>query len=537
MKTQSNIKSWFNAFIVLIIGLSLFTFPIIGFDFAFFPGDLGDARLNLYFLEHNYQFALGNLSSYWDAPFMYPEKKVLTYSDNLMGSSPIYILFRILGYDIYNSYQCWFVAICVLNFICAYLFLRKLFCNDTAALLGAFVFAFSIALQSQLTHSQTFPRFAIPLAFLFAQKFAQSSKPIHFTISIFLVVYQFYCGIYLGLLLAVPLAIYMFMIFMDLIFTKSFKLNLRWVIQILAGLLINLAFIFILMFPYMERKIIPSAEHYSQILTTVPTILSYLFSQQGSLLWDKFSEMAVSYPAFWDHQIFTGLLATLSFISLAITVVRLFILRKLFANDKINYYLVFFAGFISFLLFLRFGDKSLYYFIYHFPGYSSMRSLTRVINVQLLFFATAVSWTYIIAEKRFSQFKTLLFLVFLLLLICDNYFYTSKSSRTTLSEARTRINKIEPAYKIIPKGSIVSFEPDTMISNCIEYQLDGMLMAQKYGLISINGYSAICPGEFGFYWQKPNEESRKRWLGNFNFLKGKEIYVIKSRKKVDKIKL
>ena len=78
----------------LVLGLCFFTFKIIGFDFSYFPGDLGDGRLNLYFLEHAHKFFTGKISSFWEAPFMYPEPNVTAYSDNLLGSAPIYSFFE-----------------------------------------------------------------------------------------------------------------------------------------------------------------------------------------------------------------------------------------------------------------------------------------------------------------------------------------------------------------------------------------------------------------------------------------------------------
>ena len=39
----------------LAIGLYFFTFEVIGLNFKYFPGDLGDGRLNLYFLKGRIQ--------------------------------------------------------------------------------------------------------------------------------------------------------------------------------------------------------------------------------------------------------------------------------------------------------------------------------------------------------------------------------------------------------------------------------------------------------------------------------------------------
>ena len=109
---------------------------------------------------------------------LYEVITIIAYSDNLLGSAPIYSFFRLLGLDQFNAYQGWVVVLSILNYSFAYLFISKISNNKYAAVIGAMVFAFSIALQSQITHVQTFPRFPIPLAFLMAVYFFETLKPV-----------------------------------------------------------------------------------------------------------------------------------------------------------------------------------------------------------------------------------------------------------------------------------------------------------------------------------------------------------------------
>ena len=159
------------------------------------PGDLGDGRFNNYILEHNFQYLIGNIESYWNAPFMFPVKQVICYSDNLMGSSPFYIIFRFLHFDREFSYQAWILVICILNYLSCYIFLWEWTKNKYAAVLGAFIFAFSIALQSQVTHTQVFPRFCIPLSFLMLLLFIREFHVKYFFGLFFFCVWQFYLSL------------------------------------------------------------------------------------------------------------------------------------------------------------------------------------------------------------------------------------------------------------------------------------------------------------------------------------------------------
>ena len=93
---------------------------------------------------------------------------------------------------------------------------------------------------------------------------------------------------------------------------------------------------------------------------------------------------------------------------------------------------------------------------------------------------------------------------------------------------------IESSFAQIPKGNLVSYEPSEKSDNAINYQIDAMLTAQKYGLKTVNGYTATCPGDFGMFWNEINEESRNFWLNGKN-LGVDTLYVVKSGIEVQKM--
>lgn len=61
----------------LVVGLFFVTFQILGFDLAFLPGNLGDTRLNIYFLEHAHQYFFTDkvhTEGYWNVPIYVPSR-------------------------------------------------------------------------------------------------------------------------------------------------------------------------------------------------------------------------------------------------------------------------------------------------------------------------------------------------------------------------------------------------------------------------------------------------------------------------------
>ncbi|MFN5628831.1 MAG: hypothetical protein ACK48W_06045 [Bacteroidota bacterium] len=498
----------------LLAGMYFYVFKVIGWDFAYYPGDLGDGRFNMYILEHAFKFLIGKEKSLWDAPFMFPEKNIITYSDNLIGTAPLYGFFRILGSNRELSFQYWFVFVCSLNYFCGFVFLNSVFKNPFSAALGAFVFAFTLSLQSQMSHAQTFPRFAIPIAFLMIYKFYKDLNIVYLGFAIFALVFQFYCAIYLGFLLSFPLVLAICFVFVYKWETTCILIKEKyWLLKFVLVGVFNLLLLLPLMIPYYERSKTVGLNYYENIFNTLPTIGSYFFSQKGSLIWDFMSTYLIEkLPSFWEHQLFSGAIATLCFIGFL-----LIIIIKLFRSNKEEskfIYVIFFTSVLSFIFFLRINNISLYAFLFKIPGFASLRCLTRIINIQVLFLGFSVSYVFTNIWKQKNKFKYGIFLLFFLLLIIDSYFYADKIYKKEKSVAQLREARLIERVKNLPKNSVVSYEPLQIENSIIDYQIDAMLATQTLDLNCLNGYTSTSPPNYGNYWEHPDSLSRMEWLKN-----------------------
>lgn len=532
MRFKDLIKSW-PFFTGLLLGLFFITFKITGVTLKYFPGDLGDARFNIYILEHAYKFFTFRLNaSFWDAPFMYPDPNVITYSDNLLGSAPFYAFFRILSFERTTSFQLWYILMTILNYTCCYFFLNSILKNKHAAVLGAMIFAFSMALLSQVMHAQTFPRFPIPLAFWAGWLFFKNFNPKYFFFALLLFIYQVYCGIYLGVLLAVPLTLF-FLI--SLVLKRHFFFqkicNWRWIGLMLLSFIVNFLLILPLIIPYQNRADLYKAQHfqyqnYDKAFPQIPTIKSYLCSEHGNMMWDFLNNTCVQYPNYWDHQIFPGGIAFLCFFGFLIFILIAFIFSNKFKEIVLSplTLALFLAGFITFLLFLRIDGFSLYELLFNIGFFSGLRAIQRIVNVELIFFGFAVAY---ICKILFNNFGKAYFLLFAILIIIDNYSKEGTVSRTEKSINQNRVNNLVSKMKHIPKGAVVSYEPDEFSDNPIFIQLDAMLAAQALDLKSVNGYSGNTPGTFTNYWVKPSEENRKNWFDANPGIAIDTVYVVK----------
>ena len=249
-------------------------------------------------------------------------------------------------------------------------------------------------------------------------------------------------------MLAVPIGIYLLIIIIREIVCKN-KLvsNYKWLLQNILYIVLNIVILLPLMLPYMDKKTSPNIEHYEQIMGTIPTIKSHLFSQQGSLIWDFLSEIGKSYKTWCNHQIFAGGIATVCLLIAIFFLISKIIKFKFQLKSYSIPLILLFTGLLTFLLYLRFKDKSAYIILYYLPGFSSMRDLARIINIELLFFGIATAFVFTKIFKKYVRYEPVIFIVALSLLICDNYFYKEASYKTKVILAKERTKDIEKRLK------------------------------------------------------------------------------------------
>jgi hypothetical protein len=144
-----------------------------------------------------------------------------------------------------------------------------------------------------------------------------------------------------------------------------------------------------------------------------------------------------------------------------------------------------------------------------------MYALTRIINVELLFWGLAVGMVYLKLATRFTAYTNWLFVIGIVLLGLDNFHFPSYIHRTEVSTSEYRLQRLNTAFSSIPRGAVVSYEPKDVQEPVSYIQLDAMLLAQAYGLKTLNGYSGNCPFQYSEFWQKPGEDARINWLNNW----------------------
>ena len=163
-----------NSFLNLAAIVSLIAFlECIWFTpYLFTPlliGDSGDARFNMFIMEHIYQFLLGN-HSFTDVGIFYPAPNTISYSDMNLVSGLFHSLLRSFGLNIYLAAHYSWILMHFLGSLILFFFLRnKLKLTSACALIGVILFCYSNAYMLQLNRPQLliFSLFPISLWFIF----------------------------------------------------------------------------------------------------------------------------------------------------------------------------------------------------------------------------------------------------------------------------------------------------------------------------------------------------------------------------------
>ncbi len=511
--------------ILLIIGLYFGILKIYGTDFSKVPGDFGDARFNNYILEHDYLYFIGKVNKYWDAPFMYPFKNVIAFSDNLLGTAPIYSIFRCMNGDRETSFQLWLLTLFILNFTCCYFVLRKWSKNNVLSSVGAYVYAFSIFIVGNIYNVQTFPRFIIPFVFYWFWKYLSEKNIKYFLFFCLGIVFQFYCGIYLGFILLYTLIFFFvsyIIIYKDVLLFSQLK-NPKIIIQHFIVLSISGATFFPLIFPYLLSSHQTGIATFNEVLSSVPSLRSYFFTSNAAQSWECLSKHGLSaFKNWWCHFLFIGALPWLGIAAVPFVLYT----KKMEKTEKKFLRFLILSLFFSFIFCLNINGFSLYKYIYNIPGFSVMRSLNRLINVEVFFFILILVFTFNELSKKNKSIRWIV-AFFPLIIIIDNRIdpdkvmtYDKWKSKERIAVVRNEIsNHYNPKYK-----AIVCIEDNVI--DVVSFHLDVMLAAQELNVPCVNSYTGHNPNEYNDFFNKIDKKSVLIWY-KFNNIDTLVVQTIK----------
>ena len=162
----------FGSYLVVTLALA---FPLVRGIATLLPSDLGDPVLNAWILWWNTQ-AVPFTDAWWNAPAFYPAPDVLTYSEHLLGLSPLSAPAQWLTGNPVVAYNLTFLLTFPLCGLAAFLLAREITGRADAAWLAGLAFAFSPYRMGQLAHVQVLAAFWMPLGLVALHRYNRDPR-------------------------------------------------------------------------------------------------------------------------------------------------------------------------------------------------------------------------------------------------------------------------------------------------------------------------------------------------------------------------
>lgn len=485
------------------------------------PGDIGDARLNNYFLENIYQFITGHSASLWHLGFFSPFPYVLGFSDNLFGSSPVYLLARFLTGQADTAFQFWFFIGYGTNFVAAYYALRRLGGSTLASSIGALIFSFALPTSAHAGHAQLHYRFGIPLTITFFFLFLDRKEFHLLTAAGAWLAWQFYCGVYMGFftLLFTSVATVIYFLYNRYMMNASFAQSTRdfttqWILQsrneklkILFYLTVLLAAMVLLFYPYLQVSHLYGVKRsWGEIASMLPRLQSYFLSD-ASYFWSApASKVFSGIPMRHEHQMFIGAIPMM-----------LAVLGFIIGNHKKNgqtYTLMSGMLGVMIVLTLYVGGLSLWILLYKLPLASAIRAMARLDQVMLF----PVAYLAVVAIDQLCEREQWVSKVVCVIVLPLLIFEFSATSMGVSAKDDWRRRLAEKEFTVPDKlneKDILFFAQNK--GPFFADEIDSMWVGLHHGVATLNGYSGIFPPGYTVEFGNDCTELPKRILSYLSF--------------------
>ncbi len=476
-------------------------------------GDYADGRLINLICEHWFAFFSGK-TSLFELPIFYPAKHILGYSDLLLGFALPYSLFRFCGIDMFLSAKFAIITVHAIGTIFYYGLLRfKLGASKPASLLALVLFTLSSAFSVQVYHVQLLWLSQLPILFLFLFNFFEQRDFPHkrvvwgvlFVLSFGLI---FLTSFYIGMFLLV----FLFLSFIFCLFTGLFPKMLRGLkhlglkfyemaLYLFSALLWAIPFIAV----YFPALNFFGVRKWDSVVSANPAWFDIINSSPYNFLWGRIMCKVEPYILIKpDAQELCSGFPVLTLVFGLISCV--YILSRYSSASSVNYQEKFFntisfifwgAFLLSLVLLIRVENYTLwYYFFKYFPGCSAIRVFSRY----LLFLTFPVSFFCAFTLNDLSKRIFLRPWVWLLLIVlfADNIFAIDKNlyfaPRCYYTWSRSAMKDFLAQVSPPPRDCRVFYMKNDPFSSDVRFRhLDAWMIANKYGLKTINGYSGQYP--------------------------------------------
>lgn len=507
---------WLTPLLAWGLGTVFFFHRMLFSGFREIAGGFGDTRLCNYFLEHSFRWLSRSPTheSLWDLPVFHPAPNTFAYSETLLGTAPLYWLWRLTGLAPDSAFQMWMLTAASFNFLAAYLMMRRGFGFERmAALLGGFLCAYGHIRAAQLHHPQLIPQFFTFLGiWMLCRILREPERRQSVVVLAFFgcLVGQIYASFYLGWFLVLGL---MVATLWGLVFPGSRGPMLAATRSNLLAIAISALVALVALLPLALHGLEVARQtgwrDYDEVTSMVPRPQSWIYMGRRSLLyfWLRNAPVFLAIPAEHEQRLGLGIVCTL------VAAVGLWKSRGR------PWGIVLIASAVTVvLLSTTFGGFSPWRAVYaYFPGGAAIRVVSRIGLLMLIPAGLGLAaFKELFGNRRIAA--TLL-AVCLLEQIYSMETYPKALGRSVAQTIASQIGPNCPSYYL----SILPVEGSDR-SDWL-HQVDAMMAQLIVNVPTVNGYSGNYPPGYGSLDQNvvetPEDHTRiRRDLASWKKLNG-----------------
>ncbi len=499
-----------GSFLAFAAGVLYFFWPSFSSDYTLLSGDAGDGRLLNTIAEHWYLVFRGK-SAWRDVEMYYPQHGVLGYGDALILFAPPYIAQRLAGVPFLYAYVGTLIVILGTGYAATIWLLRRVVgVGAPIAVAGALMFAFSNINALKIGHSQLYAAAFVPLAIGWSWRatarladggtFLRAATPVAILLPLLLFT-SYYVGWFTCLFIATwALSLLATKALTDPGAPTAFVLRAYDRRFALAGLALVFAIAllpFILTYLPVFRDI--GGRNWDEVKLSLPSMVDLINVGPYNYAWGWLAQYLVPPNRPLAHEQWLGLplLLMASFVTVQVWLTGRVVRAVRFGNTMSNREQAIFAlgiaTFVSWALMLEIGSASLWRIAFALlPGAGAIRAVFRyqvVLHlVVIVVVAIGLNHAYRLPKLRPVVVIALAALLAEQLTEYRSRFYVGETIRRL---AALQSPPAECRYFLIEKGRDGDDRP------AFHLQMEAIVIAQRTGIPTINGYSANLPPFWG----------------------------------------
>jgi hypothetical protein len=480
-----------------------------GFDRVM--GNDGDPRLIVY-LNEQWFLALRGAQPWRSPPFFYPTNGLLGYTDTFFLFQIFFAPFRVLGAEPFLAFQLTLIALSLLGFVSFVIFTRMAFrAPILIAVIGALVFTFANNLSNHEGSPQLFGIYFVPfiaLMGLLSWRTRQTKRGASLILGILvgltsaLLLFSTYYVAWFSLFVTAVVLVLMFL-FAPRVMTAEVRMALRtgWrsALGIVGGFAVGIVPFLVTYVPVIRAQ---GARSYSDTLMYAARLDDVTNIGTGNLLWRELFQRWWSLPSSGSYEVsyaVTPVLLLTVAVGGAVVVWRVLRHRTPFTPMLRLTLALCCSSVLLAVLPIETWKGSAWVLIWHLPGANAIRATDRIQIASDLVTALALVALATEAIRHWPRLRRSMPLLGVgLALLC---FIVAEQVNNTVGSQLQRGAEIAflASVPAPPAGCASFYVTDTVQTDLpyYQYQTDAMLISQRFGLPTLNGYSGDEPPGWG----------------------------------------